>query len=315
MGTYATVVVRGVRDAEGARAAETARAVFDHVEATMSNWSSTSELSRLNRESGRAPYRIEDPGLASCVEAALRGAVETDGAFDPTVGPLMTLWGFRPKAPRVPAESEIVQALDRVGAQRVSYDPATRTVTFERDGIEIDLGGIAKGCALDEARRKLGDVEADLDLGGQWAFSGGGPRPTRIADPFARDATLGEVLAERDDSIATSSDSENHFEIGGKSYGHVMDPRTGRPAETDVVQATVLDPSAVTAEVLGKALMVGGSSRAASLLGAFPRARAILIVREGDRLVALASPSLRGRLTLAPDGRFAADSPRMLPLP
>ena len=103
MGTYATVVVRGTGDAEGTRAAETTRAVFDRVEATMSNWSPASELSRLNREAGRGPYRIDDPGLASCVEAALRGAEETGGAFDPTVGPLMTLWGFRPKAPRVPA--------------------------------------------------------------------------------------------------------------------------------------------------------------------------------------------------------------------
>jgi thiamine biosynthesis lipoprotein len=315
MGTYATVVVRGTGEAQGTRAAETIRAVFDRVEATMSNWSSASELSRLNREAGRGPYRIDDPGLASCVEAALRGATETGGAFDPTVGPLMQLWGFRPKAPRVPSEAEIAEALDRVGASRVSYDAATRTVRFTREGIEIDLGGIAKGCALDEARRRIGDVEADLDLGGQWAFRGGALRPTRIADPFARDATLGDVLAEPDDSIATSSDSENHFEIGGASYGHVMDPRTGRPARTDVVQATVLDPSAVTAEVLGKALMVSGSSRAASLLRTFPRARAILIVREGEALVVLASPSLRDRLTLSPDGRFAADSPRMLALP
>jgi thiamine biosynthesis lipoprotein len=194
----------------------------------------------------------------------------------------------------------------------VSYDPTTRTIRFERDGMEIDLGGIAKGCALDAARREIGDVEADLDLGGQWAFRGGAARVTGIADPLARDATLGDVTADASDSVATSSDSENHFEAGGKSYGHVMDPRTGHPAESGVIQATVLDPSATKAEILGKALMVAGVAHAPALLRSFPGSRAILVAREGDRLVVYASPSLA--LRLRPDGRVTADSPRMLPL-
>jgi len=315
MATYATVVVRGEDERQAERTAAAVRAVFDRVERAMSNWSPDSELSRLNRDAASGPYRIQDEGLASCVERALGGAAATGGAFDPTVGPLMTLWGFRPRAPRVPEDPEIAEAMTRVGARRVTYDPATRTIRFARDGMEIDLGGIAKGCALDEARRAVSGVEVDLDLGGQWAFQGGGRRRTGIADPFARDRSLGEVAADPADSIATSSDSENHFEAGGKSYGHVMDPRTGRPAATDVVQATVLDPSATTAEVLGKALMVVGSANAGALLRSFPKARAILVVREGERLAVLASPALSGRLSLVPDGRFAADSPRMLTPP
>jgi thiamine biosynthesis lipoprotein len=316
MGTYATVAARGAPP-EAQRAIDTTRTVFDRVAATMSNWSADSELSRLNGAAARGPYRIEDEALASCLQAALDGAARTDGAFDPTVGPLMTAWGFRPKAPRVPSEAAIAEALERVGAGRVRYDAASRTVRFERPGMEIDLGGIAKGCALDEARHAIGPRDArlsvDLDLGGQWAYLGGGTRVTAIADPAARDRILGEVEAQASDSVATSSDSENHFETEGKTYGHVMDPRTGRPSESDVIQATVLDPSATTAEVLGKALMVAGSGRAAEILRRFPRARAVLIVREGDRLVVLASASLRARLRLAPDGRFAADSLRMLP--
>ena len=98
-------------------------------------------------------------------------------------------------------------------------------------------------------------------------------------------------------------------------YGHVMDPRTGRPARTDVIQATAIDPSATTAEVLGKALMVAGSAGAPAILRRFPTARAVLVVRDGERLAVLASEGLRDGLKLAADGRFAPDSPRMLALP
>ena len=319
MGTYATVVVRTDDPAAAERARERARSVLDHVATTMSNWSESSELTRMNRAAAHGAYAIEDEGLAACVAAALEGAERTGGAFDPTVGALMTAWGFRPKSPRVPSEAEIASALDRVGVRRVHFDPAARTIRFDRDGLEIDLGGIAKGCALDTARRDVAAagtrLELDLDLGGQWAFFGGDRRVTGIADPEARDRTIGTVEVGPADSIATSSASENHFEIAGVRYGHVMDPRTGRPAHTDVIQATAIDPSATTAEVLGKALMVAGSAGAPAILSHFPTARAVLVVRDGEGLALLASASLRDGLKLVADGRFTPDSPRMLALP
>ena len=316
MGTYATVVVRTEDPRAADRAVERTRAVLDRVATTMSNWSEESELTRMNRAAGRAAYAIEDAGLAACVQAALDGAERTGGAFDPTVGALMTTWGFRPRAPRLPSDAEIASALERVGATRVHFDARGRTIRFDRDGLEIDLGGIAKGCALDTARREVaatgGRLELDLDLGGQWAFLGGERRATGIADPEARDRTIGTVTVGPEDSIATSSASENHFEVAGVRYGHVMDPRTGRPAQTDVIQATAIDPSATTAEVLGKALMVAGSAGAPAILRRFPTARAVLVVREGERLAVLTSEDLRDELKLAADGRFSPDSPRMI---
>ena len=115
-------------------------------------------------------------------------------------------------------------------------------------------------------------------------------------------------------TVASSSDVEQAFVAGGRRYGHIMDPRSGRPADTDVLQSTAIDPSGTTGDALSTALFVAGSARAAETLRAYPSAEALLIVREGGRLVLLASRSLRGRLAIdaAARRRFTSDSPRFV---
>lgn len=311
MGTYATVTVRADGDAASDRAVGIVRARFAAVDASMSNWSESSALSRLNRAASERPARIEDGDLAACVAAALDGARRTDGAFDPTVGPLMRAWGFRPRSPRVPTEAALAEARARVGFSRVRYDAAARTIAFGVAGMELDLGGIAKGCALDRAARELEAIGpalrgALLNLGGNLAAAGADPAPWTIGirDPLDADAPpLATLPLAPRAAIASSSDEENHFEAGGVRYGHVMDPRTGRPASTDVVQATAIAPTATETEIVGKALFVAGSRGAAAVLARFPRAEAVLIVREPGGLAMLASASLRGRLETTAEGR------------
>ena len=315
MGTFARVTVSGADAESDERAVERVRATFDRVDAAMSNWRPESELSRLNREAGLAAYRIADADLAACVATALEGAARTDGLFDPTVGPLMTLWGFRPRAPRVPADAAIAETMTRVGAGLVHFDRSAGTVRFDRDGMEIDLGGIAKGCALDVARRAIEERRRFglLDLGGGLAFFGtprGGSVTVGLRDPRDPDASSGEVRLPPRIAASTSSDLENRNVIDGVVYGHVMDPHSGRPAVTEVVQATAFHPEAAVSEVLSKALFIGGPRAAPRVLAAYPGAEAVLIVREGDRLAVIASRSLQGRLTLARTGGFTADSPR-----
>lgn len=323
MGTIAQAEANAGTEGEASRAIDAVRAAFDHVNATMSNWSEASELSRLNREAARGDYRIEDPDLAACLEASLDAARRTGGAFDPTVGPLMTAWGFRPKAPRVPGNDEIARAMSLVGADKVRYEPDRRTIRFEREGMELDLGGIAKGCALDIARASLapGKVSGLLDLGGNLAWFGD-PR-TRIGtwigaraavslikDPRHPERVCAEAQLPAGMAVATSSDVENHTTIDGTLYGHIMDPRTGRPSDSDVVQATAFHRSATVTDVLSTALFVAGSARAPAILQAYPGAEAVLFVREGDRLAVLASRSLEGRLVVLEDPGFAPASPR-----
>jgi thiamine biosynthesis lipoprotein len=322
MATYATATVVTASPEDGESAVLRVRNALDRVNDAMSNWTDESELQRLNAAARHRAYTIADPELARCVAAALDAAARTGGAFDPTVGPLMALWGFRPKAPRVPGEEEIAEALRHVGASKVAYDRSTRTIRFADPGMELDLGGIAKGCALDLARRD-GTREVRLlglllDLGGQLASWGRSPErgewTVGLRDPEGESSIVATITLRAGGTVASSSDVEQAFEIGGRRYGHIMDSRSGRPSETDVLQSTAIDPSATTGDLLSTALFVGGSSRAGEILRAYPSAEAVLILREGGGLAMLASTSLRGRLEIEGGARhrFTPDSPRFV---
>src|SRR5262249_41589342 len=156
-------------------------------------------------------YRIADADLAACLGSALDGAARTGGLFDPTVGPLMTLWGFRPKAPRVPPDAAIAEARTRVGASLVLFDRQGGAGRVGRDGMEIDLGGIAKGCALDIARRAIDEWRSFglLDLGGGLAFFGephGGSVTVGLRDPSDPERSCGDVRLPARIAASTSSD-------------------------------------------------------------------------------------------------------------
>ena len=285
MGTFAAVAVRGP---EAVAAADAARDAFDRVDRTMSNWDPGSDLSRLNEAARRGPAPIEDPDLLACLARAFEAARATDGSFDPTVGPLMTLWGYRPRASRAPSQAEIDATLDHVGYSKVRLDGGT--LRFEDPGMELDLGGIAKGCALDLARERVlaaGATSALLDLGGNlmavgrppsgrfWEFGVKDPRdPERLAGVV-------EIL---EGSVSTSGSYENP--------GHLMDPRTGRSADTDVLAATVVADSGAEADALSTALCVAGSAAAPRILERFGEARAVLFLKDGRIVV---SDGLRWR--------------------
>ncbi len=306
MGTYASVRVYTAEPAAGETAFDTVRAAFDEVDASMSNWKEASELSRVNREAALGGTEVRDKDLLACLEAAFALAETTEGAFDPTIGPLMKLYGFRPRAPRVPSPSEIEETIRHVGFRKVVLDGMRRSVRFLDPGVEVDLGGIAKGCALDVAARRLDEAASPaglLDLGEQVLVRGrppgGGAWRIGIRDPEGV-STVIAVLEIESGSIATSSDYENAFATGGRTIGHIMDPRTGRPAASGVLAATAVAPQATIADALSTALFVAGPSRAAEILGRFPQVEAVLLVEGEGGIEVLASGSLEARLRLEP---------------
>lgn len=306
MGTTASARVVAPRPEVSDAAFEAIREVFARIDGSLSNWKDDSALSRLNREAREGEARVEDGDLALCLAAAFDAARRTGGAFDPTVGPLVVLWGFRPRSPSVPSEDAIAEALRSVGWQRVAIGPKAETVRFLEPGMEIDLGGIGKGFALDRARERLAAMplrSALVDLGGNVVMWGEPPdgRSFRVG---VRDPMTGEgivaVVAVTGGSAATSGDYENRFVSEGRAFGHIMDARSGRPAETDVVSATALAPDATTADAISTALYVGGTAEAERILEAFPEVQAILVARAGRDFAVRASASLEGRVVLEP---------------
>jgi thiamine biosynthesis lipoprotein len=261
MGTVFTVVAYGH---EGNYLAEVVNEVFEEVDRLddqMSNYKPESELSIINREAAQRDVIVE-PRLFGLIQDSLRYSADTQGAFDVTVGPLMKLWGFFRGQGRVPSRAEITQVLKRVGYQHVRLNSSARTIRFDEAGMELDLGGIGKGYAVDQAvkiLRSAGVTSALVSSGTSSIYALGSPPgihgwKVTLRDPYdARKA--GDVLHLQNYSLSTSGCYEKFFKIGGKTYCHIMNPRTGMPVE-DMLSAAVLAPSTTESDALTKFFFV-----------------------------------------------------------
>ncbi|KQI70703.1 hypothetical protein AN191_16715 [Loktanella sp. 5RATIMAR09] len=251
-GTYWRLLVSDRRQA--LRAQAVAEAVFADVTAAMSPWDDSSELSRFNAASADRPF-VPGTSLTHVAEAALSLARLTDGAFDPTVGPLVARYGFGPVAGDGP--------------------PDWRGVTLEggalrkaRSGLTLDLCGIAKGHALDrlaESLRHEGVVDAFLDLGGEMRGLGRHPAGrnwrSAVARPFAADGAALAVIEPGGLAVATSGVAEQSYVLAGRRISHLIDPVAAAPVGDGLLSVTVLAPTAMAADGLATALAAMGPLR------------------------------------------------------
>ena len=192
----------------------------------------------------------------------------TGGAFDITVAPLMDLWGFTDRRYKVPDSARIKETLKLVGSDKIILHPDDNMVEFSLPGMKIDLGGIAKGYALDCAVKKLKEsgVKSCLIAAGQVYALGdkfGSPWTIRIKDP--RRSGLSRKLQVKDVSVATSGDYEQFFKVGGRRYCHIIDPRRGRPTESGLASVTVIASDGLTADALSTAIFVLGKENGSKL--------------------------------------------------
>lgn len=269
MGTYVNVTILTSDSSGSLEQARSAHAAIRLVDSLMSNWTTTSEIARLNRVADSAATRVE-PHTFAVLARSLRLWRESDGAFDITVEPLVRAWGFIGGPKRVPSEAEVREALAKVGAGEVVLDSVARTVRFGRPGMRVDLGGIAKGYAVDlamAALRARGVQNALVDASGNMMAVGGPywhpaetPPSWRIGLRDPRDKTgryhFARVLL-TGQAISTSANYEQFVAQDGKQYGHILDPRTGRPAD-GLLAVTVIAADATTTDAWDTPLFVLG---------------------------------------------------------
>lgn len=273
MGTFCEVQVYHDDETVATRAIGAALDEMARVDRLLSNYDPGSELSAMNREAPRGPFRAS-PELFDFVSACYRYAKETGGAFDPTVGALVRAWGFFSKTPARPAASALTAARQRVGIDKVRLDHGARSVTYAAPGLEIDPGGIGKGYAVDraiEVLRKMDVRSALVSAGGSTIYGLGRP-PGReswrvgINNPTDPEHPFGYVHL-HDNALSTSGASEQSVSLDGHRYSHIFDPRTGDPVE-GMCQATVVAPTAIESDALTKAAFVLGRADSTAVLAA-----------------------------------------------
>jgi thiamine biosynthesis lipoprotein len=271
-------------DDQHAAAAREALDEADRLEAALSVFRETSELSRLNQTAAQGPV-VVDADLFALLARCRELHARTAGAFDITSTPLSRCWGFLRREAKLPPPEAIAAARALVGMSRVLFDDTSRTIRFERDGIELNLGSIGKGYALDRMAglmRARGVAHALISAGGSSAVALGGRGEGWTVDIRSRQVASGKLarLRLRDGALATSGAGEQFFEVDGKRYGHVIDPRTGWPA-SGVLSVSVVTAEGALSDALSTAFLVGGLDVARRYCASHPQTLALVTPDDG----------------------------------
>lgn len=265
-----------------------AAAIFDEMRRVedLTSFHKPSKLTEINDHAGLGPFPA-DGEVLKLIEQSLGYAQKFDGTFDPTIGSVTRLWHFSgDEPPRLPDPSEITEALTKVGWRQVKVDAAAGTIDLPTSGMALDLGGIAKGYALERAAavaRSFGVTAALINAGGDLVALGekrpGVPWRVGVQHPRRHDA-IAAVVDVRDRVVFTSGDYERFFDQGGTRYHHILDPRTGYPAP-GVQSVTIVAKDILLADALAKAVFILGPERGLKLVESMPEVDALLIDAAG----------------------------------
>jgi thiamine biosynthesis lipoprotein len=270
---------------------------IDSLESQLSVFRETSEVSIINRTAATGAVKVERE-LFGLLLLARELSRETEGAFDITTGPLTRCWGFLKREGRIPDPSELEAARSLIGIDKVLLNEDDRTVRFARAGVEINLGSIGKGYALDRIGKSMRSrgVRSALVSGGSSSVLaiGSGARGegwvVGVRDPRKSSSRMA-TLRLRHCAMGTSGSSEQYFEYEGKRYGHIIDPRSGLPAE-GVLGVTVIAPSAARADALATAFYVGGRELVERYLADHAEVMALMVERnEPNRVLTIGATS------------------------
>ncbi|MCX7655891.1 MAG: FAD:protein FMN transferase [Treponemataceae bacterium] len=244
------------------------------IEDRMSVNKTGTELDAVNRSAGHAPVSVH-PDTYYVVEKALEYARLSGGAFDPTVGPLVKLWGIGTEGAHVPEASEIERALKKINYQKVVLNSEQKTIYLQEEGMALDLGAIAKGFAADELAallRKQGIPRAMIDLGGNILALGekkdGSPWRIGIQDPLSGRGEYVGIIQIKNKTTVTSGVYERYFEQGGKRYHHILSTRDGYPVQNGLLSVTIVTEHSIDADALSTTVFALGYEKGLPLLEA-----------------------------------------------
>ncbi|QDT64436.1 FAD:protein FMN transferase [Calycomorphotria hydatis] len=261
------------------------------LEQKMTVYREDADLAVLNRDKPREPTPI-DAELFEVLNLAREISEQTDGAFDPSSAAQIQLWNDCRNGNRLPTEHELANVLDRTGMWHFELSKENNSIAYLRDDVELNLGGIGKGFALDKAAEHLEqqEIEGFLLHGGHSSILARGTNgtndgwPVGIGNPLFTSKRFGTLIL-RDQAMSTSGSNLQFFRHAGKRYGHILDPRTAQPAE-GLLSAVVLAPSAAMADALSTAFFVLGLEKSVAFCDTHMSVSALLIPypRRGGRL-------------------------------
>jgi thiamine biosynthesis lipoprotein len=284
MGTLARIVVYAASSEAAAVATRSAFERIRELDNVLSDYKTESELTRLSHQSGGSPIQIGSD-LFQVLAAAQSLAVRSDGAFDVTVGPVIRLWRRARRQRALPDPDRLSAALELTGFRRLTLDAKKQTAQLAKPGMLLDVGGVAKGYAADEALKMLkraGIERALVALGGDIAVSN--PPPGKkgwsieVATLNLADAPKPPPLLLHNAAVSTSGDAEQFVEIGGIRYSHIIDPRTGN-ALTGRRSVTVVAPYGIDSDALATAVSVMGQEQGLKLIDSIGGASALIVIQ------------------------------------
>ncbi len=291
MATRFELVLYGPDTSALRAAGEEALAEIELLEDQLSLYRPGSEIARLNARAAYVPVRVS-PALFALLEHAKQLHQESGGAFDISISPLVRCWGFMGGCGRKPAPEDVAAARSKVGMDLVCLEAGTLTVQFSCPGVMLDLGAIGKGYAIERAvelLREAGVVSALLHGGTSTVYALGHPPDSEFwhvaleEPPSALGAppTAFPPIRLRDQAMSASAIWGRSFQAEGKTLGHILDPRTGHPAENAVLAAVVL-PSATETDALSTALLIRGADGHRRLAGLRPGMQTYLMLGKSE---------------------------------
>lgn len=298
MGTYMEIKAIGRK---APQALEQVFARLREIEERMTQNSADSEIAAVNQTAGKEPVTVSADTF-QVIEKALQYAELTDGKFDPTIQPIVRLWQIGSPQARVPSPQEIAAKLPAVNYQAVKLDATTRTVWLTQPGMGLDLGGIAKGYAADEAvaiLRAHGIKKALVNLGGNLYALGTNPtsQPWRIGvqDPEDERSQFIAVIETTDETLVTSGAYERFLKVDDTVYHHILNPASGYPADSDLLSVTIVAAKSIDADALSTSVYILGREAGLRLIDSLPNIDAVVIDKEHQ---VFASAGVRDRLTI-----------------